>query len=118
MPYVDAYVLPVPRDKLDDYKAFTESMVSFWTDNGCTSYVECVGDDTPKGAVTSFPRSVQATDDEVVVFGWAVWPDKETRDAAGRKMREWPAPERPMPFDGGLMFWGGFVPFIERGRGA
>ncbi len=118
MPYVDAYVLPIPKDRIEAYKAFSESMLHFWTDNGCTSYVECIEDDVPKGEVTSFPRAVKATDDEVVAFGWAVWPDKATRDAANRKMMEGPAPTAPMPFDGKRMFWGGFTPFLQRGKGA
>ena len=118
MAYVDAYVLAVPKDKLNEYKTFSESMLHFWTDEGCTSYVECVGDDVPKGETTSFPRAVQATDDEVVIFGWAVWPDKATRDAANAKMMQAPPPQGPMPFDGKRMFYGGFRPLIERGKGA
>lgn len=118
MAYVDAYVLAVPKDKLEEYKAFAESMLHFWTDNGCLSYVECVGDDVPKGETTSFPRAVQATDDEVVVIGWASWPDKATRDAANKKMMEAGRPDQPMPFDGKRMFWGGFQTLIERGKGA
>lgn len=118
MAYVDAYVLPLPKDKVEAYKAFSESMLHFWTENGCTSYVECVGDDVPEGEITSFPLAVKATDDEVVVFGWAVWPDKATRDAANKKMMEAPMTDMPMPFDGKRMFYGGFTPLIERGKGA
>ena len=118
MAYVDAYVLAVPKDKIEEYKAFSESMLHFWTDEGCTSYVECLGDDVPMGKVTSFPRAVQAKENEAVVFGWAVWPDKETRDKANAKMMQAPQPSAPMPFDGKRMFWGGFKPILERGKGA
>lgn len=118
MAYVDAYVLAVPKDKIEEYKKFSESMLHYWMEEGCTSYVECLGDDTPKGEVTSFPRAVQAKDDEIVVFGWAVWPDKATRDKANASMMQAPQPATPMPFDGKRMFWGGFTPIIERGKGA
>ena len=113
MAYVDAFVVPVPRDRIEDYKAFTRSMLPFWMENGCLAYTECLADDAAPGQRTSFPRSVEAREDEVVALGWAVWPDKAARDAAGAKMREWLEPEALLPFDGGRMFWGGFQPFVE-----
>ena len=115
MAYVDAFVIPVPKDKVEDYKAFSKSMMHFWTENGCLQYVECIGDDVPAGEVTSFPKAVQATDDEVVAVGFAVWPDKAMRDAANAKMMDpsAPQPEGEMPFDGKRMFWGGFIPAIN-----
>lgn len=90
-------------------------------DNGATSYVECVGDDVPHGEVTSFPRAVQAKENEVVVFAWVTYPSKEVRDACNAKMMSDPVMNMPgseMPFDGKRMFWGGFQPIIERGTRA
>jgi uncharacterized protein YbaA (DUF1428 family) len=113
MAYVDAFVIPVPKDKIEEYLAFSKSMMHFWTENGCTQYVEAIGDDVPKGEVTSFPLAVKAGDDETVAVGFAVWPDKATRDAANAKMMQAPPPEGPMPFDGKRMFWGGFDPRIN-----
>ena len=113
MAYVDAFVIPVPKDKVDDYKRFSEAALHFWTQEGCLQYVECIGDDVPAGEHTSFPMAVKATDDEVVAVGFAVWPDKAMRDAANAKMMAADPPEGPMPFDGKRMFWGGFTPVIE-----
>jgi uncharacterized protein YbaA (DUF1428 family) len=113
MAYLDAFVIPVPKDKAEDYKAFTQSVLKFWTDEGCLYYVEALSDDVQKGEVTSFPRAVQAGDDELVAVGFAVWPDKASRDAANAKMQAAPPPEGPMPFDGKRMFWGGFTPIVE-----
>lgn len=119
MSYVDGFVLAVEKSRIDEYKAFSLKWSGFWMDNGATSYVECVGDDTPVGEVTSFPRAVQAKDDEVVVMSWITYPSKEIRDAVNRKMME-EAPDAPsdMPFDGKRMFFGGFTPLIELGKGA
>ena len=51
-----------------------------------TRMVECWGDDLMKGEHTDFYRAVDAEEGETVVFSWMEYPDKETRDAAHRKM--------------------------------
>jgi uncharacterized protein YbaA (DUF1428 family) len=114
MAYVDGFVVPVPKDKLDAYKKVAQEWGAIWKEFGATEYVECVGDDTPYGERTSFPRAVQAKDDEIVVFAWVVYPDRATRDAAGQKMMSDPRLKKMMenaPFDGKRMIYGGFVPF-------
>ncbi len=70
----------------------------------------------PYGELTSFPRAVQATDDETVVFSWIVYKDKASRDEI---MANVMADERlksfmtDMPFDAKRMIFGGFEAFIE-----
>ena len=65
-------------------------------------------------------------DDETVVFSWIEWPDKQIRDSAYAKMKEWmDQPEKadprmnpeanPMPFDGKRLVYGGFAPLVELG---
>ena len=44
------------------------------------------GDDVPYGAVTSFPRAVQAKEDETVIFSWIVYGSRASRDAAKEKV--------------------------------
>lgn len=68
MSYVDGFVLAVPKAKLDDYKKLANLAGPIWMEHGALAYVECIGDDVPYGEVTSFPRAVQAKDDEVVIF--------------------------------------------------
>jgi uncharacterized protein YbaA (DUF1428 family) len=58
-------------------------------EHGALSYVECVGDDVPVGELTSFPRAVQAKDDEVVIFSWATYKDRATSVMRSTK-RSWP----------------------------
>jgi uncharacterized protein YbaA (DUF1428 family) len=115
MAYVDGFVLAVPKDRLEAYKALAQQCLPIWKEYGATDYAECIGDDVPYGEVTSFPRAVQARDDEVVVFSWIVYPSKEVREAANLKIMQDPRLSRmmnPPPFDGRRMIHGGFVPFL------
>src|ERR1700746_2880361 len=70
MAYVDGFVLPVPKNKIDAYKAQAKNAGDIWKEHGALDFVECVGDDVPYGKVTSFPRAVLAKENEVVVFSW------------------------------------------------
>src|ERR1043165_9845451 len=117
MAYVDGFVIAVPKDKLDAYKAMAKECMPIWKEFGAEDYVECIGDDTPYGEVTSFPRSVQAKDDEIVVFSWIVYPDKQTREACNKKVMDDPRLKDMMSqdvFDAKRMIYGGFVPFLGR----
>jgi uncharacterized protein YbaA (DUF1428 family) len=113
--YVDGFLVAMNKNSLDAYKAMLPKMASYFKELGATQYVECVGDDVPYGKLTSFPRAVIATDDEVVIFAWVVYPSKEVRDAANKKMISDPAMEELMTgieIDGKRMIFGGFNPII------
>jgi len=115
MAYVDGFVVPVPKDKLGSYKELARDWAAIWKEFGATDYVECVGDDTPYGKLTSFPRAVQATEDEIVIFSWIVYPDRAARDSASKKIMDDPRLKKMMenpPFDGKRMIYGGFEPFM------
>ncbi len=116
MSYVDVVVAALPRDRVEEYKQLTRESASLWREYGATSYVEAIGDDVPYGELTSFPRAVQAHDDEVVVVSWMIYPSREVRDAAGQRMMSDPRMAelmRRLPVDGKRMIFGGFEPFIE-----
>ncbi len=116
MSYVDGFVLAVPKANLDDYKRLAKLGGAVWMEHGALAYVECVGDDVPYGEVTSFPRAVQAKDDEIVVFSWIVYDSRESRDTVIAKVMADPrlkADWSAMPFDGKRMIFGGFQPFME-----
>lgn len=66
--YVDGFVVPVPRDKIEDYRKISQHAGKVWREHGALEYIECVGDDVPMGKLTSFPQAVNLKDDEVVVF--------------------------------------------------
>lgn len=117
MAYVDGFLVPVPKDKLDAYKEMARLGAEVWMEHGALSYVECVADDVPYGEVTSFPRAVQATEDEIVIFSWITYKDRASRDEINAKVM---TDERfkgymdNMPFDGKRMIFGGFQAFLER----
>lgn len=115
MAYVDGFLVPVPKKNLDAYKALARMASEVWKEHGALAYVETIGDDVPYGEVTSFPRAVQAKDDELVVFAWIVYESREARDAINAKVMADPRMkgDAAMPFDGKRMIYGGFQPFIE-----
>jgi uncharacterized protein YbaA (DUF1428 family) len=115
MPYVDGFVLAVPKANLEAYKEMATLASQVWMEHGALSYVESIADDVPYGELTSFPRAVQAKDDEVVVFSWATYPDRASRDEIMAKVMADPRLGKPgddMPFDGKRMIFGGFQSFI------
>ena len=115
MAYVDGFVIAVSKAKLDAYKAMARECAPIWKEHGAIDYVECVGDDTPYGEITSFPRAVQLKEDEVVIFSWIVYESREARDTVNKKAIEDPRLKKFMnnvPFDGKRMIFGGFRPFL------
>jgi uncharacterized protein YbaA (DUF1428 family) len=118
MHYVDGFVLPVPSDRLDDYKAMAELAGSVWKEHGALQYWECIADDVKPGKVTSFPQAVQLKEGESVIFSFIVYRSREHRDEVNEKVMADPRLKemmdpKTMPFDGMRMFWGGFRGLIE-----
>ena len=116
MAYVDGFVLAVPAGNKEAYRVMAEAVAPVFLEHGAERVVECWGDDVPPGKQTDFQRSVQAKEDETVVFSWIEWPDKETRDAGMKKMMEDPRMDpksNPMPLDGARMIYGGFRPVLD-----
>jgi uncharacterized protein YbaA (DUF1428 family) len=116
--YVDGYVIPVPKSKIDDYRKMAERAGEVWMEHGALQFCECVADDVKPGKVTSFPQAVQLKDDEVVVFSWIFYESREQRDKVNEKAMNDPRLKDMMdptkvPFDGMRMFWGGFKTMIE-----
>lgn len=117
MPYVDGFVLAVPKAKLDAYKEMAELGAKLWMEHGALSYVEAMADDVPYGELTSFPRAVQAKDDEIVVFSWITYESRAARDEINAKVMADPRMDskpEDTPFDGKRMIYGGFQSFVER----
>jgi uncharacterized protein YbaA (DUF1428 family) len=116
MAYVDGFVVAVPKQNLDAYKALARKAGEIWKEHGATAYVECIGDDVPYGKLTSFPRAVQANEDEIVAFSWIVYRSRQQRDEVNAKVMADPRLKDSMsnmPFDGKRMIYGGFEAFLE-----
>ena len=116
MAYVDGFVLAVPKANVDAYREMASKAGAVWKEHGALAFVECVGDDVPHGELTSFPRAVQATEDETVVFSWIVYESREARDTINAKVMADPRLQGSMddsPFDAKRMIYGGFRTLVE-----
>ena len=118
MSYVEGFLIPVPAAKQDEYRRLAEAAAPLFLDLGAIRVVENWEDDVPDGTSTDFRKAVQAEADEKIVFSWIVYPDRETRDAAHKKMVEDPRFEAlgAMPFDGKRMIFGGFSTIFDSGN--
>lgn len=110
--YVDGFVVPVPKRKLDAYLKVAKMASKVFMDHGALEYREAVGDDVPYGKRTSFPRSVKATSTETVIFSWILYKSRAHRDkvmkAAMTDKRFAGMDMKKMPFDTKRMIFGGF----------
>jgi uncharacterized protein YbaA (DUF1428 family) len=115
--YIDGFVLPIPRDRLNEYKRVVEAVAEIWKEHGALDYLEYVGDDLILEGTRSFTDLVAATEDETIVFGWVVFDSREARDLANEKVAADPRmadlidplidPSNPV-FDAKRMAYGGF----------
>jgi uncharacterized protein YbaA (DUF1428 family) len=71
--YVDGFVIPVPKDKVDAYMDMPREGGKLWREHGALEFRECIADDVEVGEVTSFPRGVQAEEGETIVFSGIVF---------------------------------------------
>jgi len=116
--YVDGFIVPVPRGRLDDYRKLARKAGRIWREHGALEYVECMADEVQWGKRTSFPRSVKLKEDEVVWFSWIAYRSRRDRDRINAKVMKDPrlaALIKPgaMPFDGKRLIWGGFKAAVE-----
>jgi uncharacterized protein YbaA (DUF1428 family) len=119
--YIDGFVLPIPRDHLNEYKRVVEAVAEIWKEHGALDYLEYVGDDLILEGTRSFTDLVAATEDETIVFGWVVFDSREARDLANEKVAADPrmadlinpliAPSNPV-FEAKRMVYGGFRSLI------
>lgn len=114
MSYIDGVVIGVATADKAKFVDHAQRMDRIMLEHGAIQVVDGWGDDVPDGTLTDFKRAVQAEEDETIVFGWVLWPDKATRDAGWAAMRQ---DERmnaePMPFDGKRMIFGGFTTVVD-----
>jgi uncharacterized protein YbaA (DUF1428 family) len=118
MAYVDGFVLPVPKRKVDAYRRIARKAGKIWREHGALEYRECVADAVKLGKVTSFPQSVKLKRDETVVFSWIVYRSRAHRDRVNAKVMKDPRlvemmDPKEMPFDAKRMFWGGFKVIVD-----
>ena len=118
MPYVDGFVLPVPRKNIQAYRRMAEKAGKVWREHGALEFRECVADDVKMGKLTSFPRSVKIKRGETVFFSWIVFKSRAHRDRVNAKVMKDPRltagmQDKPMPFDMKRMVYGGFKVLVD-----
>jgi uncharacterized protein YbaA (DUF1428 family) len=118
MAYVDGFVLPVPKKKLQAYRAMARKAGKIWREHGALEFRECVADDVKWGKRTSFPRSVKQKSGETVVFSYIVYKSKGDRDRINKKVMSDKRlasmmDPKSMPFDAKRMIYGGFKVLVD-----
>jgi uncharacterized protein YbaA (DUF1428 family) len=113
MPYVDGYVLPVPKKNLPAYRRMARKAGKVWREHGALEYRECVGDDLMTKMAMPFPKLMKVKAGETVVFGWVVFKSRAHRDRVNAKVMKDPrlgmlTDPKAMPFDLKRMVYGGF----------
>ena len=61
--YVDGFVIPLPKNKIDDCRRIAEKSGEVRRDHGALEYRECVGEDLDVKGQVPFPRLINSTSD-------------------------------------------------------
>lgn len=118
MAYVDGFVVPVPKNKLEAYRRMARKAGKIWLEHGALQFRECVADDVKPGKQTSFPQSVQLKRGETVFFSYIVYRSRAQRDRVIEKVLNDPRlasmmKADGMPFDSKRMIYGGFKVLVD-----
>jgi uncharacterized protein YbaA (DUF1428 family) len=113
VPYVDGFIVPVPKKNMQAYLKMAKKAAKVWKDHGALEVRECAADDVKVGKWTSFPRSVKMKSGETVMFSYIVFKSRKDRDRVNAKVMKDPRLTDMMnmksaPFDGKRMIYGGF----------
>ena len=116
--YVDGFVVPVPKKKIDAYVRLAKVAAKVWMEHGALSYRECIAEDVKPGKWTSFPQSVKLKAGETVVFSWVEYKSRASRDKVIAKVMKDPRladmmDPKKLPFDGKRMIYGGFEVIVK-----
>jgi uncharacterized protein YbaA (DUF1428 family) len=116
--YVDGYVLPVPKKKINAYRRIAQKASRIWKEHGALDYRECVGDDLNIKFCLPFPKGIKSKAGETVVFSYIVYKSRAHRDAVNAKVMKDPriasmCDPKDMPFDCKRMLYGGFKTIVE-----
>jgi uncharacterized protein YbaA (DUF1428 family) len=116
--YVDGFVVPVPKKKLQAYRLMAQKAGKVFKEHGALEFVECVADDVKPGKTTSFPQSVKLKAGEIVVFSYITYKSRAHRDRVNKKVMSDPRLKAMMdvkdvPFDMKRMIYGGFAVLVQ-----
>ena len=118
MPYVDGFVVPVPKKNVEAYRRMSRKAGKVWREYGALDFKECIADDVKFGKLTSFPRAVKLKPSETVFFSYIVYKSRADRDRINAKVMKDKRlasmmDPKKLPFDGMRMIWGGFKVSVD-----
>ena len=116
--YIDGFVIPVSKRKLEAYRKMSAKAGKVWREYGALDYKECVGDDVNTKFGLPFPKLAKAKSGEVVVFSYILYKSRKHRDQVNAKVMKDPrladmCGSKDMPFDPKRMSYGGFKVFVS-----
>lgn len=116
--YLDGFLLPIPKEKLEEYRTLAEQAAAIWMEHGALQYTECAADDLTTEFCRTFTDTAAANEDETVIFAWAVFADRAARDAANAKIMaderlQAICPVNAQIFDCKRMAFGGFNTIVS-----
>ena len=119
--YIDGFVFPISRDHIDQYKPVAEAVAAIYREHGALEYLEFIGDDLDREGTLPFPKLMENTPAETVVFGWIVFQSRASRDEVSKRVEADPRmadlvsplldPSNPV-FAPARMAYGGFKPLV------
>lgn len=116
--YIDGFVLPLPKDKRENYRRIAEKASKIWREHGALEYRECVLEDPTAKDMVPFPQLAGVNPEETVVLAWIVYDSRAHRDEVNAKVMTDPrvhemCGSEGMPFDCARMAYGGFETIVE-----
>lgn len=118
MPYVDGFVIPLPKKNVEAYRRMARMGARIWKEYGALEYYECVGDDLAAKWGLGFRRLAKLKPSETVVFSWIVYKSRAHRDRVNARVMKDPrmSPEhmkQSVPFDVKRFAFGGFKVLVS-----
>jgi len=111
--YVDGFLIPLAKDKVNEYKEMAEKAGQVWKEHGALKYYECLGDDLDIADFVSFKKAAGGSEEETVIFSWITYESREHRDRVNAAVMNDPRIKEfcgtgSEPFDMKRMVYGGF----------
>ncbi len=90
MPYFSCYMAPIKVVDIAEYKKTFEETSAIFRSLGAIELLEFYSDGAETKHKSTFPQTFECAPDEVVVFGWSVWPSKDVLDSCNEELQRNP----------------------------
>lgn len=116
--YIDGFVFSIAKSKLSEYQNLASEVANIWCEHGAIHYQEFVGDELNLAGTKPFPATVNACENDVVIFGWVMFTSKAQRNLVHQMVAKDPrmfevTEKYNTGFDPSKMLFGGFTPFVD-----